>query len=86
MRAGILALFLLIAFGCHRRHVPLQAPPIIEAERWAAREVFPDDYLVAVKDGQGEKEALAYLCPKNAYLCSTEPVPGRLIRIHRTRK
>jgi hypothetical protein len=76
---------LLCALGCHSKRIPIHAPPIIEQERWAAREVTPDTYLVAVRDGQGEKEALAYLCPKNAYLCTVEPV-GRLVQIQRKRK
>ncbi|MDD5199263.1 MAG: hypothetical protein PHC88_05615 [Terrimicrobiaceae bacterium] len=61
------------------------APPVIEAERWSARQVSPDVYLVAIRNARGEQEALAYLCPKNSFVCTVEPV-GRLVEIRRVRK
>jgi hypothetical protein len=53
--------------------------------RWGERETTPGFFVVYVPDALAEKEAMAYLCSTNKYVCVVEPA-GRLIEIQRTRK
>jgi hypothetical protein len=80
-----LVLLFLLLTSC-ARHVRVVAPnAMIERDRWSAREDKNGVLFVYAADARGEQEALAYLCPKNAYVCEFAPA-GRIIRIERMRK